>query len=138
MPRKARPKVDKMVAADIAPIAAPVIRNSEEYDAELLQQQQQSQAQSATSDEVPRESYSDPVRTIIGTQDVVTVEKSKSGQYWRMTYNGEQDILDHAPSGAEQTQFIRTCVAAKQRARAEAMIRAIPSGPNGGAQVKAL
>lgn len=124
-PKAAEPVIDKMVAGDLAapdPIElppetppAPVINGSGPYE---------------------------PAgRTVMGTQDVVNVERSTSGEYYRMTYNGQSDILDHAPTAGEQTLFVKSCVAARQRAAAALLVR--HTGPrdgqvSGGIAVKAL
>lgn len=53
---------------------------------------------------------------------MVEVERSKSGEYWRMTYLGESDIIDNEPTDADKNLFMKAVNAQKARERLEATL----------------
>lgn len=60
---------------------------------------------------------------------MVEVTKSKSGEYWRMAFGGDADILDHEPTDSEMRLFVESVIANQRRAEVE---RSLPRNPNGG------
>lgn len=58
----------------------------------------------------------------------VLVEKGKSGDWYRISYGGQVDYLDHEPSSVECEQFLRSVVSQRQRERALDNMPKLPDG----------
>jgi hypothetical protein len=57
----------------------------------------------------------------------LVVEQGKSGVWWRMTYHGMVEYVEHEPTEAERGAFVRSCVEASARRRAQADVPRTPS-----------
>lgn len=56
--------------------------------------------------------------------DSVVVEQSASGEWWRMSYGGETDLVDEEPTDAVKLRFMQSVVEGKRRRAFETKMRA--------------
>ncbi len=56
--------------------------------------------------------------------DTVEVVRSASGEWWRMTYRGESQLVDEEPNEKVKATFVRQVNDRAHEARGEAQLRA--------------